>query len=336
MYAILRTKKIKSLGALLRSAKHTFREQPTPNADQSLQSLNRVTGVQGATQLANAFKKRLPEVRRRDAVICIEYMITASPEAFCRHGGHLNDLGSGYFKDALRWLQERHGDENVLSAVLHLDERTPHLVAYVVPLTPDGRLSARDYLGGPAKMRGMQDSFYSACGVSHGLQRGIPGSKATHQAVSTFYRILSSEKLAPALTAKDYALKAIGYKTQAWKDAEQVTKALAKNGEIALSKHKRMSSRQKKLEMGERNNAETAELLRQEQKRLSERERVITERERILARREPELTLALAKAEGMERLVELLRDELDTRRRAKPQIHKSYSFGYGNSPPLGR
>lgn len=329
MYSIIRAKKIKNLAAVVRSAQHTFREQPTPNANASLLSLNRITGVDGAAPLANALKMRLPERRRRDAVICIEYLITASPEAFGRHGGHLNDLGSGYFKDALRWLQERHGSENVLSAVLHLDERTPHLVAYVVPLTPDGRLSARDYLGGPAKMREMQDSFHSSCGVTHGLQRGIQGSKAKHQKISSFYKILSSEKLAPTLTARDYALKAIGYKTQAWQEAEQATEVFAKQAQITLSSNKQITTRLKKVEADERRNAGAVEHLRQEQKRLEERERQIAKRELILARREPELTLALAKADCMERLVELLRNEQDSQGRAKPKKTKAYSLEYG-------
>ncbi|WP_416383874.1 plasmid recombination protein [Pseudomonas sp. A2] len=42
--------------------------------------------------------------------------------------------------------------QRIVRAELHLDERTPHIVAYITPLTQDSRLSARDFLGGPTKL----------------------------------------------------------------------------------------------------------------------------------------------------------------------------------------
>lgn len=157
MYSILRSQKHKSFAGVARSARHTFREQPTPNANGSTTFKNRFAGCRDTKDLLNKLAVRLPASRRRDAVLCIEYLITASPEAFSRHGGHLDDLGSDYFADALKWLRARHGEENVICAALHLDETTPHLVAYVTPITRDGRLCAREYLGGPKVMRAMQD-----------------------------------------------------------------------------------------------------------------------------------------------------------------------------------
>ncbi|MEB0182981.1 plasmid recombination protein, partial [Pseudomonas sp. CCC3.2] len=59
----------------------------------------------------------------------------------------------GYFDRAIAWLKARHGGANIVCAAIHLDETTPHLVAYIVPLTKDGRLSARDFLGGAAKLQ---------------------------------------------------------------------------------------------------------------------------------------------------------------------------------------
>ncbi|MNJ20163.1 hypothetical protein D3C77_144930 [compost metagenome] len=65
-YAILRTKKLKSIGAVARSARHTFREQLTPNADPAQLSRNRTVGAQGTDSLLQAMKGRLPDKRRRD------------------------------------------------------------------------------------------------------------------------------------------------------------------------------------------------------------------------------------------------------------------------------
>lgn len=246
-YAILRTKKLKSLSAVTRSARHTFREQPTPNADPARFRRNHTVGASDTQQVLEALKSRLPAKFRKDAVLCIEYLVTASPEAFKCHGGHLNDSGGGYFSDALNWLKKRHGPDNIISATLHLDESTPHLVVYVVPRTKDGRLSCRDFLGSPAKLREMQDNFHTACGISYGLDRGVKGSKAKHEDVKAFYATLSEENDAPQLGRRDYAAAAIGIKTENWKHAERIARANAKRA--AYEPRKRKASRSKQLNL---------------------------------------------------------------------------------------
>lgn len=226
-YAIIRAKKLKSMGAVARSAMHTFRMQPTPNADPSLTGRNRTVGAKGKDQLLAALVHTLPSKRRKDAVLAIEYLVTASPEAFKRHGGHLGDTGDGYFADALKWLRKRHGAAHVLSATIHLDESTPHLVVYVVPITADKRLSCRDFLGGPQKLKAMQTDFHAKVGARRGLERGVEGSKAKHEAVSAFYSTMAAAGDAPMLKPRDYAAAAVGVKTEAWRRAEAVASANA-------------------------------------------------------------------------------------------------------------
>ncbi|MGP5403422.1 MobV family relaxase, partial [Pseudomonas helleri] len=211
-----RAKKLKSMGAVSRSAQHTFRAQPTPNADPALTGRNRTVGAKGSAQILAALVRTLPTKRRKDAVLAIEYLVTASPEAFKRHGGRLDDMGDGYFSDALKWLKTRHGAANVLSATVHLDESTPHMVVYVVPMTADMRLSCRDFLGGPEKLRAMQTSFHAEVGALRGLERGVEGSKAKHEAVSAFYSTMAAAGEAPVLKRRDYAAAAVGVKTEAW------------------------------------------------------------------------------------------------------------------------
>lgn len=92
-YAIIRAKKLKTMGAVSRSAQHTFRMQPTPNANPALTGRNRTVGVKGSEQILAALVWTLPKKRRKDAVLAIEYLVTASPEAFKRHGGLLDDMG---------------------------------------------------------------------------------------------------------------------------------------------------------------------------------------------------------------------------------------------------
>lgn len=56
-------------------------------------------------------------------------------------------------------LKKMYGEENIVSAVIHVDETTPHLHMDFVPLTEDGRLSARDVLGFQGKMKKTQENY---------------------------------------------------------------------------------------------------------------------------------------------------------------------------------
>lgn len=144
-YCILRAEKLTSFGSIIGSAKHTFREIPTPNADASRTHLNKTLGAQDAAAVRAAIETRLPAKRRKDAVLAIEYLVTASPEWFRTAP---TKQQNAYFGAAVRWLEARHGKTNIVCVNMQLDETSPHLVAYVVPLTKDGRLSAKDFLGG--------------------------------------------------------------------------------------------------------------------------------------------------------------------------------------------
>lgn len=179
-YAILRVEKLKTLGQIGGSLAHTFRTRDTPNADPERLHLNEHHGPQTPAEIQTAFKEILPEKRRKDAVLGLEYLITFSPE-FAR----AND-GARYFEDARRWLVDRHGAENVISTHVHRDEATPHMVAYVVPMK-DGRLRSTAFIGGPQMLSEMQTDFANDVGRKHGLERGIEGSNAQHQTIREYY-----------------------------------------------------------------------------------------------------------------------------------------------------
>lgn len=188
-YAILRTQKLKSTGAVWRSLKHAFREQPTPNADPARTAQNAHLGAASAAEAMQRVRERLPAKRRKDAVLSIEYLITGSPEAMAKMTPQER---TAYFNDALRWLRERHGGANVVYAGIHRDESTPHMYAYVVPLDEStGRLNARRWLGGAKALSEMQTDFAEKVGARHGLERGIEGSRAKHQRVKRHYGLVN-------------------------------------------------------------------------------------------------------------------------------------------------
>lgn len=181
-YAILRTAKLKSMGEVGGSLSHTFRTRETPNADPQRAELNEHPHGDTPDSIKAALAARLPAKHRSDAVLCVEYFIGASPEHFA--GGQ---DGSAYFADAVTWLKAKHGSENVIATAVHRDETSPHLVAYVVPLDDQGKLNAKSFLGGKAKLSAMQTDFANAVGRKHGLERGLEGSKATHTSIREYY-----------------------------------------------------------------------------------------------------------------------------------------------------
>lgn len=105
---------------------------------------------------------------RSNSVMALDTIYTASPQFFQERTNAENDQ---FFQDCLKFHNEHFG--HIISAVVHYDETTPHLHVISVPLTKDGRLSARDVIGNKAKMTKTQDQFFEQVGRGYGLERGI-------------------------------------------------------------------------------------------------------------------------------------------------------------------
>jgi len=179
-FVILRTTKLKTEGEIGGSLGHTFRTMKTPNADKSKRHLNEHEF--SLHQIRQNIKDRLPDKVRKNGVRVVEYLITASPD----WQGWGTDAEKEFFDNAKRWLKEKHGSENVAGLSIHRDETTPHLIAYVVPIDPTGKLNARYFFGGRGKMSAIQSNFADQV-KELGLERGIEGSRAKHTTIKQFY-----------------------------------------------------------------------------------------------------------------------------------------------------
>ena len=192
---IVRTSKLKTISEVSSSAKHTFREIKTHNADPSKATKN-AHSVKNAAEVVEALEKRLSTVQvRKNAVRCVEFLITASPEFFDKRSGQT------YFDEAKKWLEKSFGAENVISSHVHRDEKTPHAVFYVVPIDKNGKLNARGFFGGRKKMSAMQDAFYERVAKKFKLERGQKGSKAEHESVKQYYARVNEEPPTPPTRA---------------------------------------------------------------------------------------------------------------------------------------
>ena len=182
-YAIMRAKKLASMGSVAASMQHCFRERETHNADQERTPDNQHLVAKSTDEAMGKLRALLPEKRRKDAVLAVEYVMTASPEWFAQA---TPEQEKAFFQRSLQWLADKYGADRIVTASIHRDEATPHLSAFVVPLTQDKRLSAKEFIGSRDKMRADQTT-YAACVVDLGLERGIEGSKATHQTIQQHY-----------------------------------------------------------------------------------------------------------------------------------------------------
>ena len=94
---------------------------------------------------------------RKDSVRVVEALVTASPEFF---KGKTRSEVKVYFTYALKFLEGKQNPDTFLSAVVHMDEKTPHLHLCFVPLTADGRLSAKEIIGNRKNLVKWQDEFW--------------------------------------------------------------------------------------------------------------------------------------------------------------------------------
>ena len=264
-YAIMRCKKLTGMGSVASALQHCYREIETPNADADRTPENHCSVSQSADEAMGKLRELLPEKRRKDAVLAVEYVMTASPEWWNEATPRQQ---AEFFARSEQWLENKYGKDRVVAAVVHRDEATPHLSAFVVPLTQDGRLSAKEFIGGRSKMRDDQ-STYAESVKKLGLERGIEGSRATHQTVQHYYESInrgtrsqvsiSPEALEPRVLRKGIFTKdvedqaAIAKRlSQAVNDGFAGTIAMAsqsaQNAKRARDLQKTMDSQQKRLQ----------------------------------------------------------------------------------------
>jgi hypothetical protein len=203
-YAIMRCKKLASMGSAASALKHCYRERNTPNADRSRTPQNEHHAARTTDEAMGKLRDLLPEKRRKDAVLLVEYVMTASPEWWKQCS--LQDQQT-FFLRSRQWLADKFGEQNIVAATIHRDETSPHLSAFVVPLTHDGRLSAKEFIGNKGQMSRDQTTFAENV-ADLGLQRGVEGSKAQHTTIRQYYsRVNEPTPKAPNVDVPEPSIK---------------------------------------------------------------------------------------------------------------------------------
>lgn len=143
---------------------------------------------------------------RSNSTLMVETLVTASPELLDRM---TRAEQRRFFERAAEFLYGRIGRENVISAVVHMDEKTPHMHLSFCPITKDGRLSAKDILGNKQALSKWQDDFFAWMAQAYpALSRGIP-SYVTHRKHIPPYQFRMAKDLSKSYSRLEEALHTV-------------------------------------------------------------------------------------------------------------------------------
>ena len=208
-YAILRFAKYKGpeIGHIESHNERTKEKYASnPDVDSSRSHLNFHLVTPQRKYRAEA-EKQIAEAgcrTRSDSVRVVEALVTASPEFF--KGKKKGEI-KAYFQEALGFIQEHQDPKTIISAVVHMDEKTPHMHLSFVPLTEDGRLSAKEIVGNKKKLTWWQDEFWKHMVKKYPdleelealLGKYVPGAEALRTKLKKYdaaYKALTAENAA--------------------------------------------------------------------------------------------------------------------------------------------
>ena len=182
-YAIMRIEKRK-LSAVGKIGRHNERlkKEYKSNPDINLErtALN-YHFIEPENSYRNDILKRISKVgakRRKDSIVMQDCYIGATPDWIRAKSPQEQ---KEYFQHALKFFEKKIGKQNIITAVVHMDEATPHMHLCFIPITENGRLSSKDIIGGPKGLSQWQDEFYEHMAEQYpDLTRGTP-KRLTHR-----------------------------------------------------------------------------------------------------------------------------------------------------------
>ena len=134
------------------------------------------------TEFINGRIKELGLSPRKDAVVMNSFVLGSDKNFF---DGLAKIEQYNFFSDCYQFFAERYGEENIIAAVVHKDETTPHMHLNLMPVTKDGRLCSKQLFEKP-QLQQLQTDFYESVGKRWGLQRGKEGSQKKHLSTAEF------------------------------------------------------------------------------------------------------------------------------------------------------
>lgn len=176
-FAVIHMQKIKSGGIRgIQNHNERLKESKTnPDINYEKSYLNKSLYENNNKTYYNRVRDRIKELDlkravRKDAVTLCGFVCTSDTEYLEQLSEHEREK---FFKESYEFLKNRYGEKNIVAANIHYDEKTPHLHCYIVPVTKDGRLSAKDIFT-RLELRQLQTDYtHYMNGEGFDLVRGI-------------------------------------------------------------------------------------------------------------------------------------------------------------------
>ena len=196
MFNVIKCYKIKKDG-LYKVSNHTHRTKLTEAEQARINNANTpnnrvLVGSNVSADIRNRVKNYATNKLRKDAVFAEHYVISASPEFFKKYPGKLDE----WVDEQISFLKSEFG-ANLVTAVLHLDESTPHLEAFVTPIIANqktgklelNRKQFNNVRGGLNSFTKLQER-HALYNEKFGLKRGVPKTETniTAQDLNTYYK----------------------------------------------------------------------------------------------------------------------------------------------------
>lgn len=189
-FAILNSKKLKTISNIKVAFSHNNRNTETKNADPSIKNIALIDSGPNICKTVEELIVESGATVRKNSVLAQEVFLSVSPNFFWKTDSQEGTFERDHHKVdswsklSFEWLTKNFG-RNMVDCRLHLDEMTPHIHSIVVPLTVDNRLSARECFSRKA-LTEMQQSYANTL-ERLGIVRGIPKANAGHIKVKQYY-----------------------------------------------------------------------------------------------------------------------------------------------------
>lgn len=171
-FAIMRIDKVKSVVAGNARLNHNRRQTRCITSNPGKKNICLTFSKQMRKDRNKSFRQIFHERTcgqkiRSNAVMALEIVLTFSP------GAVSDDNLKSWATDNAEWLRNTFGESNIIDCQLHIDEKTPHIHALVIPIDEKGKLNARAFVGGTRERMSKLQSDYAEAMRHHGLERGI-------------------------------------------------------------------------------------------------------------------------------------------------------------------
>lgn len=177
--------------------KHLNKEMSIHKDKEMFQAIDEVIKNRGENQ-----GREKPKTVRKDAVRFVESIFSGSNYDMkqIEKEGKIDE----WYRDNYEFACQEFGEENIVRFALHLDEETAHIHCVSVPITSEGKLSAKKVMGNPVELRKKQDRYADAM-KKWGLQRGVSGSNRKHDDRDSYMkRVANAEKAIEVLEQRDW------------------------------------------------------------------------------------------------------------------------------------